>query len=364
MTVSITMYGANAQYWNAGPFPGTDKPADVKISANSTTSTLYGSITLDGDIYTILGKGSFQFFGPISTLDKVSGVLTESSLYRNGSIMEFDVIPQGADLIGWFYPANNIAQYITKSSTLYSGVNFVGAQGGQQYGDALIAGTGKDVFTSYAGKITTKGSAAYFDGKGDVDLSVMQGKLEDYKIQSKSFTDQTDMSYKKQISGWELTDSVASRNGVTQLVNVERVQFTDTNLALDIAPTQNAGSVYMLYKAAFNRAPDAGGMGYWLAQKDSGKDIVTSLAQGFVGSKEFTDKYGTNPSNASYVDKLYQNVLGRAGESGGVAYWNQELDAGRISKAAVLVQFATLAEGAANVASLIANGISYTEYVG
>jgi hypothetical protein len=143
-----------------------------------------------------------------------------------------------------------------------------------------------------------------------------------------------------------------------------RLKFTDTNLALDVGPTENAGSVYMLYKAAFNRAPDAGGMGYWLAQKDSGKDIVTNLAQGFVNSPEFIAKYGSNPSNASYVDKLYQNVLGRAGESGGVAYWNGELDAGRISKAAVLVQFATLPEGAANVASLIANGISYTEYVG
>jgi hypothetical protein len=120
----------------------------------------------------------------------------------------------------------------------------------------------------------------------------------------------------------------------------------------------------MLYKAAFNRAPDASGMGYWLAQKDNGSNIVTNIAQGFVNAPEFVAKYGSNPSNASYIDKLYQNVLGRNGEAGGVAYWNQELDAGRISKAAALVQFATLAEGAANVASLIANGIGYTEYLG
>jgi hypothetical protein len=147
-------------------------------------------------------------------------------------------------------------------------------------------------------------------------------------------------------------------------VNVERLKFSDTNVALDIGPSQNAGSVYMLYKAAFNRAPDAGGMGYWLAQKDGGKNIVTDLAQGFVASKEFTDKYGTNPTNAAYVDKLYQNVLGRAGESGGVAYWNKELNEGNRTKAAVLVEFATLAEGASLVAPLIANGIQYQEWVG
>ena len=105
-------------------------------------------------------------------------------------------------------------------------------------------------------------------------------------------------------------------------------------------------------------------MGYWLAQKDGGSNIVTNIAQGFVNSAEFTAKYGTNPTNASYVDNLYQNVLGRNGDSGGITYWNQELDAGRISKAAALAAFATLPEGASNVASLIANGIPYQEWVG
>jgi hypothetical protein len=148
------------------------------------------------------------------------------------------------------------------------------------------------------------------------------------------------------------------------LSNIERLEFSDSGVALDVGPEQNAGSVYMLYKAGFNRIPDAEGMGYWLAQVDGGKNIVTDIATGFVNSPEFAAKYGSNPSVPNYVDSLYQNVLGRAGESGGVAYWNQELDAGRISKAAVLVQFATLAEGAANVASLIANGITYQEWVG
>ena len=186
-------------------------------------------------------------------------------------------------------------------------------------------------------------------------------------IDGSSGTDTVIFSTNKSVSTVTISlDLVKVTNGLTvfSLTNVERLKFSDTNVALDIGPTQNAGSVYMLYKAAFNRAPDAGGMGYWLAQKDSGSNIVTNIAQGFVASKEFTDKYGTNPTNASYVDKLYQNVLGRAGESGGVTYWNQELDAGRISKAAVLVQFATLPEGAALVANLIANGIAYTEWVG
>jgi hypothetical protein len=210
-------------------------------------------------------------------------------------------------------------------------------------GDTLLGSTSNDSF--YAGD-----GQDNFNGNGGLDTSAFSGQRNNFNITQST-------------KGWIVGDKIFVQN-IDNLIAISRLKFSDTNVALDIAPTQNAGSVYMLYKAAFNRAPDNGGMGYWLAQKDSGKDIVTSLAQGFVGSKEFTDKYGTNPSNASYVDKLYQNVLGRTGESGGVTYWNQELDAGRISKAAVLVEFATLAEGAAKVASLIANGIPYTEYVG
>jgi len=220
-------------------------------------------------------------------------------------------------------------------------------------GNDVITGNGLNNVINGAGGNDT------IDGGGGFDTLIYSGTAASYLITVASSGKAT------------IQDKVAARDGTDAVSNIGRLQFSSADtttgvnrIALDIAPTDNAGSVYMLYKAAFNRAPDSSGMGYWLAQKDGGKNIVTDLAQGFVASKEFTDKYGTDPKNASYVDKLYQNVLDRPGESGGVTYWNQELDAGRISKAAVLVQFATLAEGATKVASLIANGIPYTEYVG
>jgi hypothetical protein len=239
----------------------------------------------------------------------------------------------------------------TKNADVLVGTNFT---------DYMFGHTGKDNITGGKGDdFIYPGDGGFGDGGEGIDTLVFEKAHSSYIIYPQTYPKSGGVIYLSII-----TKDLSLPVEVSTFDSIERLSFTDTNLALDIAPTQNAGSVYMLYKAAFDRAPDNGGMGYWLAQKDSGKDIVTNLAQGFVNSPEFIAKYGTNPSNASYVDKLYQNVLGRAGESGGVTYWNQELDAGRISKAAVLVQFATLAEGAANVASLIANGISYTEYVG
>lgn len=153
-------------------------------------------------------------------------------------------------------------------------------------------------------------------------------------------------------------------DGTDTLANIQRLHFGDSvGLALDIGPTQTAGSVYMLYQATFNRKPDAAGLGYWINAVDKGADITKDVAALFVTSKEFVAKYGANPTNASYVDNLYQNVLHRPGEAGGVAYWNQELNAGRVTKAAVLEAFATLPEGASLVAADIASGIAYTQWV-
>jgi len=363
MTVSITMYGADAQYWNAGPDSGTVKSKDVLINSNSTANTLNLNVTVGSLVITGTAIGNFQFNGPISTADKVSGTLTEVTYYKNGFISERDVITQGTDFQNWVFTSTTVAQYISGASTLNSGVTFVGSQVAQEYGDTLIAGSGKDSFTSYAGKISRANQAAYFDGKDGVDVSIMQGKQADYKIQSKTFTDQTDMSYKKQISGWELTDSVTSRNGVTQLVNVERVQFTDKMLALDIASTQTAGSGYMLYKAAFNRTPDVGGLGYWISRMDAGVSY-SSVAQSFVNSAEFQTAFGgSNPSVNTLVTKLYNNVLNRTPDAGGLAFWQDKLNTGW-STADVLGFFSTSGENVTNVTPLIANGISYTQFVG
>ena len=362
MTVSITKYGTNNHLWNAGPYIG---PAakDVLINTSSTSNTLNWSVVQGGFTFTGTVKGNFQFNGPISTFDKVSGTLTELTIYRNGFIHQYDVITQGADIQTWLLPSSTIAQYISTASILNSGLTFIGSQDGSTGVDTIIAGTGKDTFTSFAGKSSKKDATAYFDGKGDLDLAILQGKLADYRVQTGTFTDQTDMSYKAKVSGWQIVDSVTSRNGTTQVVNVERLQFTDTMLALDTGKDQTAGSGYMLYKAAFNRTPDVGGLGFWINQMDKGMSY-NDVAKNFVNSTEFKDAFGgSNPTVNTLVTKLYNNVLNRAPDAGGLAFWQEKLTTGW-STADVLGYFSTSAENVTNVTPLIANGIQYQQFVG
>ena len=213
-------------------------------------------------------------------------------------------------------------------------------------GNDLITGNNlNNVITGGAGNDT-------IDGVSGLDVCTYSGVASAYSIASgASLT-------------WTVRDTVSNRDGTDTLTHINRLQFTNTNVALDIGSTETAGSVYMLYQASFNRTPDAVGLGYWINAVDKGANIITTVAASFVASPEFVGKYGSNPSNASYVDNLYQNVLHRAGDSGGVAYWNQQLNNGAATKAFVLEQFATLAEGAALVAPTIAHGIAYQQWVG
>ena len=154
-------------------------------------------------------------------------------------------------------------------------------------------------------------------------------------------------------------------DGTDSLTNIQRLQFGDgAALSYDIAATQTAGSSYMLYKAAFNRAPDTPGLGFWISKMDGGMDYNT-VAQNFVNSTEFKTAYGgSNPSVNTLVTKLYNNVLTRNPDGGGLAFWQEKLSTGGWTTANVLGYFATSAENVANVTSLIANGIPYQEWVG
>jgi hypothetical protein len=92
--------------------------------------------------------------------------------------------------------------------------------------------------------------------------------------------------------GWSV-----SGQGSDMLAGVERLLFSDTAYALDIDGM--AGGVYRLYRAALGRAPDEGGLGYWIGAGDGGVALA-AMAQGFIDSAEFSAAYGTL-DNAGFV---------------------------------------------------------------
>jgi hypothetical protein len=143
------------------------------------------------------------------------------------------------------------------------------------------------------------------------------------------------------------------------LVNIERIKFADATVALDIDGV--GGQAYRIFQAAFDRAPDSVGLGFWIAAMDKGASLA-SVAQGFVDSKEFTDMYGAAPTNADLVGKFYEHVLHRAPEKAGYDFWLGVLDNHSATAVDVLVGISESAENHAGLAAVIGNGFAYTPY--
>lgn len=202
----------------------------------------------------------------------------------------------------------------------------------------LDAGSGND-------KISIASDAHRIDGGAGIDTVAMPLARASYTVQK---------------SGDVLT--VKDSLGATStLVNVERLSFSDANLAFDAAG--NGGQVFRTYQAAFNRAPDAGGLGFWMHFMDEGMSLP-QVAAGFMAAPEFKDMYGADPSHIDFVNKLYMNVLHRPGEASGVKFWMDALDNPAISYASVLAAFAESAENQAALIGVISNGFSYTPFAG
>ena len=144
------------------------------------------------------------------------------------------------------------------------------------------------------------------------------------------------------------------------LVGVERLLFAvdAVGVALDIDGT--GGTAYRLYRAAFDREPDAGGVGFWMAALDRGTSTV-EVARNFLTSAEFQSLYGVNPTNTEFVDHLYANVLHRPGDQGGIDFWVGKLDEG-FDRALVLAHFADSVENRQATAELIGSGFDYTPF--
>jgi hypothetical protein len=139
------------------------------------------------------------------------------------------------------------------------------------------------------------------------------------------------------------------------LAGIERLMFNDVNVALDIKGI--GGQAYRLYQAAFDRAPDQAGLGFWIGAMDRGASLG-DVAAAFIGSNEFQRLVGATATHDQFVDALYRNVLDRAADSGGGAYWRQAL-AGGASRADVLAAFSESPENQDNVVAVIGNGFAY-----
>jgi len=89
------------------------------------------------------------------------------------------------------------------------------------------------------------------------------------------------------------------------------------------------------YSNILGRTADVGGRDHWVKQLEAGMPEVL-VAVAFVTSEEYRSNH---PDNASFVRGLYRHLLDRDGADHEVAGWQQILQNGARSRAAVAYYF-------------------------
>ena len=109
--------------------------------------------------------------------------------------------------------------------------------------------------------------------------------------------------------------------------------------------------VARLYSAYFERSPDTGGWAYWNQRAVDGLNLWQT-SNYFADSNEFKATYGSDLSNAEFLDLVYQNVLDRSPDASGLQYWIQRMNSGT-TRGEVMVLFSESPEFIAKIAPTI-----------
>lgn len=113
------------------------------------------------------------------------------------------------------------------------------------------------------------------------------------------------------------------------------------------------GQSWRMYRAAFGRYPDRAGQAWWSRALVARHLDVRTLAAAFAASEEFRARYGAAPSDGQLVVALYRNVLDRAPDPAGRAYWLAQLAAG-LARPDLLALFAESPENVARTGTGLA----------
>jgi predicted Zn-dependent protease len=286
------------------------------IYANGAGNTLTGGAGMD-TFYEGAGNDTISGGGGQDTV-VFSGAYGSYVLARSGDT--FTVVGDGTDIITGVETLRFADRVVDAASVGQS-------LGGTSGNDVIVAGT----------------AAATIDGAAGIDTVVFGGTLAATTVARNGDA------------------VVVTQNGVADtLVNVERLQFGDTSLALDL--NGQAGQLYRLYEVVLDRAPDAGGLGYWLAQQGAGHSLL-EIAHSFLQSEEFATRYGTNNSNEAFVTRLYELALHRQPDADGFAFHVACLEQG-ISREQVLLGFSESPEFIGNLAPALPVGVQFTPWLG
>lgn len=96
--------------------------------------------------------------------------------------------------------------------------------------------------------------------------------------------------------------------------------------------TKDATAIDQIYRDVLGRSADSSGLGYWNSQVQDGTMTIAEVTKAITQSPE------------NVIQDLYTSTLGRAADASGLAYWTAQVNTGRTDIAGVTAAFQQSAE--------------------
>jgi Ca2+-binding RTX toxin-like protein len=188
---------------------------------------------------------------------------------------------------------------------------------GSVYDDVLTGNAANNVFTPGEGN-------DQIDGDAGIDTVVIGGNRKAFDLELSDF------------SGLWIVSARDGVSGADTFSNIERVQFSDRSVALDLHA--NAGKAARMLAAVFGKAAlhNLSYAGIALSLFDAG------LSMDQVAQLALNARLGTNPRSSEVVGLLWKNVMGTEIDARNLADFSGLIDQGSISAAQLTTKAAEL----------------------
>ena len=339
----------------------SDKTLTINPSNDLSKGTAYkitieaGAIVdLNNNNYTQSGDYQFTTIAApnvapvVSVLGGDRTIVDTDSLAGESVLFTATASDSDGDIVSSEWLINNsvVATGLTPSIALSDGSSVVTFRATDDDGDATT--TSVTIFvaanlvgTSAADYFNTPPQGNMIDGKGGIDTAIYNGSLSDFSLS-------------KGTDSWVITTNGESDS----LVNIERLQFTNTNVALDL--DGNAGKIVKLLAALLGKdsVTNKTYIGMGLDILDNGMSYEELMKAGI------DVVFGSNPSGASVVGALYKNLVGSSAPQSVLDEYGDILDNGSMTATELGIAVADHDLNATNIdlVGLAQTGVEYILY--
>jgi hypothetical protein len=302
--------------------PATSVPVNGSIALSFSEAIQKGSgtVIVKDDLGAVLASYDIASSPQVSLSGKTLSVALSGLVQGSHYTLE---LPAGGvkDLVG-----NSLGSVVDSG---FSTTGLTPTIVGTPAADTLVGTVGNDVFEGGGGNDS-------IDGGAGTDTAIYRGKLADYKITLATTADGVT----------QVTDNrgplATPGEGSDSLTHVERLQFADQSLALDMAPTQAGGKAALMMAVATSLGPVFDTLPTWAGLFIHYFDSGASLLDGanLLVASGIAAAFAGGPDNASLVKMLYTDVNGVAPDAATLASLVAPLNAGTTTQAQFMANMA------------------------